>query len=83
METFYSLPFAVLEVPYLKLKRPSWFKKPSAMVVYAIVLVSYFMVCGGIYLIFEQFYNVTSLMEFKDLLFNFYIDIRRYPIFWF
>lgn len=49
METFYSLPFTVLEVPYLKLKRPSWFKKPSAMVVYAIVLVSYFMVCGGIF----------------------------------
>lgn len=47
METLYSLPFAVLEIPCLKLKRPSWFHKPSAMFVYALVLISYFLVCGG------------------------------------
>ncbi|GIY42355.1 oligosaccharyltransferase complex subunit ostc-A [Caerostris darwini] len=48
METFYSLPFTILEIPCLKLKRPSWFHKPSAMFVYSLVLVSYFLVCGGV-----------------------------------
>lgn len=48
MEYVYRLPFCVLEVPNLKLKRPSWFIKPSAMVVFSFILLSYFLVTGGI-----------------------------------
>ncbi|XP_037523738.1 oligosaccharyltransferase complex subunit ostc-A [Rhipicephalus sanguineus] len=48
MEFLYSLPFYVLEVPNLKLKKPTWFHQPSPMVVYSLVLFSYFLVCGGI-----------------------------------
>ncbi|XP_075214136.1 oligosaccharyltransferase complex subunit ostc [Lycorma delicatula] len=48
MEYLYSLPFLVLEVPNLKIKKPSWFQQPSAMVMYALVLFSYFLVTGGI-----------------------------------
>lgn len=47
MEHIYSLPFLVLEVPNLKIKRPSWFQQPSAMVMFALVLLSYFFVTGG------------------------------------
>uniref|UniRef100_A0A4W5JS36 Oligosaccharyltransferase complex subunit n=2 Tax=Hucho hucho TaxID=62062 RepID=A0A4W5JS36_9TELE len=48
METLYGLPFAVLECPNIKLKKPSWLHMPSAMTVYAIVIVSYFLITGGI-----------------------------------
>lgn len=47
MDLVYRVPFLVLEVPNLKLKKPSWFVKPSAMVVFSIILLSYFMVTGG------------------------------------
>ena len=47
MEALYSIPFAVLELPNIKLKKPSWLKQPSAMVVFAFVLLSYFLVTGG------------------------------------
>lgn len=47
MERVYGLPFLVLEVPNLKIKRPSWFQQPSAMVMFALVLLSYFFVTGG------------------------------------
>lgn len=46
-ETFYSLPYLILEVPNLKIKTPSWFHQPSAMVVFSFVLLSYFLVTGG------------------------------------
>jgi len=48
MEAFYKMPFHVLEVPNLKLRKPGWVKPPSAMVVFAFVLISYFLVTGGI-----------------------------------
>ncbi|XP_067001343.1 oligosaccharyltransferase complex subunit ostc-B [Anabrus simplex] len=48
MEFIYGLPFAVLEVPNLKIKKPSWFHQPSAMVMFSLVLLSYFLVTGGI-----------------------------------
>ncbi|KGL85106.1 Oligosaccharyltransferase complex subunit OSTC, partial [Tinamus guttatus] len=41
------LPFAVLECPNIKLKRPGWVHMPSAMTVYALVVVSYFLITGG------------------------------------
>lgn len=47
METLYSLPFSVLECPNIKLKKPSWLHMPSAMTVYAVVIVSYFLITGG------------------------------------
>ena len=47
MEALYGIPFHVLEVPNLKLKKPGWVKPPSAMVVFAFVLLSYFLVTGG------------------------------------
>lgn len=50
MESLYSLPFNILEVPNLRLKRPSWLKKPSAMFMYTIVTISYFLVTGGKYI---------------------------------
>ncbi|RZF44290.1 hypothetical protein LSTR_LSTR006840 [Laodelphax striatellus] len=48
MEYLYSLPFLVLEVPHLRIKKPSWLQQPSAMVMYSLVLFSYFLVTGGI-----------------------------------
>merc|ERR1712212_297070 len=48
MEALVGLPFNVLEIPNLKLKKPSWVKPPSAMVVFALILLSYFLVTGGI-----------------------------------
>ncbi|KAK9398780.1 Oligosaccharyltransferase complex subunit [Crotalus adamanteus] len=48
METLYRVPFLVLECPNIKLKRPSWVHMPSAMTVYALVVVSYFLITGGI-----------------------------------
>ncbi|MEJ1270829.1 oligosaccharyltransferase complex subunit (non-catalytic) [Cricetulus griseus] len=40
--------FIVLECPNLKLKKPPWVHMPSAMTVYALVVVSYFLITGGI-----------------------------------
>eukprot|EP00745_Piridium_sociabile_P000449 TRINITY_DN102920_c0_g1_i1.p1 TRINITY_DN102920_c0_g1~~TRINITY_DN102920_c0_g1_i1.p1 ORF type:complete len:151 (-),score=29.35 TRINITY_DN102920_c0_g1_i1:167-619(-) len=48
METLYSIPFTVFELPNLKLKKPTWLRQPSAMVVFSFILVSYFLVTGGI-----------------------------------
>nr|SVE77336.1 EOG090X0H7R [Daphnia lumholtzi]SVE77957.1 EOG090X0H7R [Daphnia lumholtzi]SVE78586.1 EOG090X0H7R [Daphnia lumholtzi]SVE79215.1 EOG090X0H7R [Daphnia lumholtzi] len=48
MENLYSLPFSILEVPNLKIRKPSWLHQPSAMTVFSLVLLSYFMVTGGI-----------------------------------
>ncbi|KAK5875958.1 hypothetical protein CesoFtcFv8_026981 [Champsocephalus esox] len=42
------MPFSVLECPNVKLKKPSWLHMPSAMTVYAAVIVSYFLITGGI-----------------------------------
>lgn len=48
LETLYSIPFLVLEIPNLKIKRPSWLQMPSPFVVFCFALLSYFLVCGGI-----------------------------------
>ncbi|KAG5896814.1 hypothetical protein JTB14_032056 [Gonioctena quinquepunctata] len=48
MEQFFTIPFAILEIPYMKIKKPSWVKQPSAMTMFSLVLVSYFLVTGGI-----------------------------------
>lgn len=48
MESLYRVPFVVLEVPHLKLKKPGFVKMPSSFVVFCLVLASYFMVTGGV-----------------------------------
>lgn len=48
MESIYALPYNILECPNLKLRKPSWVHIPSAMFVFAVVLLSYFLVTGGI-----------------------------------
>lgn len=48
LEPLYNVPFLLLEVPNLKIKQPSWLHMPSAMTVFAFVLLSYFLVTGGI-----------------------------------
>ena len=47
MESVYGLYFHVLELPNIRIKKPGWLKVPSAMVVFALVLLSYFLVTGG------------------------------------
>ncbi|XP_065172158.1 oligosaccharyltransferase complex subunit ostc-like [Atheta coriaria] len=48
MEKLFSLPYLVLECPNIKIKKPSWVHQPSPKTMFAIVLVSYFLVTGGI-----------------------------------
>ncbi|RMZ95393.1 Oligosaccharyltransferase complex subunit OSTC [Brachionus plicatilis] len=48
MECAFRSLFNVLECPDLRLKRPAWFKQPSAMTVFFILLGSYFLVTGGV-----------------------------------
>ncbi|KAA0202803.1 hypothetical protein HAZT_HAZT005737 [Hyalella azteca] len=48
LEAIYSLPFLIFEVPHLKLRKPSWIAMPQPMTVFILVLVSYFLVTGGI-----------------------------------
>ncbi|PAA54221.1 hypothetical protein BOX15_Mlig018199g3 [Macrostomum lignano] len=48
MEALFSLPFQVFICPNLKLRKPSWLKTPSPMFVFALILVSYFLVTGGV-----------------------------------
>merc|ERR550519_2853229 len=48
MDALYAIPFEVLEIPHLRIRKPGWVRVPSAMVVFAAVLLSYFLVTGGI-----------------------------------
>ncbi|CAD6998319.1 unnamed protein product [Ceratitis capitata] len=47
IESLYNLPFHILVPPNIKIRRPAWFRKPSPMVMFSIVLLSYFLVTGG------------------------------------
>ena len=38
--------FSVLSVPELKLKKPGWIQQPAPYTVFALVLLSYFLVTG-------------------------------------
>jgi len=64
MEAVYAVPYSVLECPNLKLKRPSWVRMPSAMLVFACILVSYFLVTGGI--IYDVIVEPPSLGSTTD-----------------
>lgn len=48
METLYRVPFLVLECSNLMLKKPPWVHTPSAVMGYAVMVVSYFLITGGI-----------------------------------
>ncbi|KRT81275.1 hypothetical protein AMK59_5324 [Oryctes borbonicus] len=48
MERLFTFPFLLIEVPNIKLKRPTWLHQPSPKTMFAIVLFSYFLVTGGI-----------------------------------
>lgn len=48
MECIFKSLFQVVECPNLKLKKPSWLKQPSSMSVFAFLLVTYFLVTGGV-----------------------------------
>ena len=48
IETLFRIPFLVLEVPQLKLKKPGFVKIPSSFVIFCLVLFSYFLVTGGV-----------------------------------
>ncbi|XP_043339238.1 oligosaccharyltransferase complex subunit OSTC-like [Cervus canadensis] len=48
MESLYRVPFLVLESLNLTLKKPPLVHMPLAVMVYALVVVSYFLITGGI-----------------------------------
>jgi len=48
MEAILRPIFSVLTVPDLKIKKPTWVQTPSPWTIFAFVLLSYFMVTGGI-----------------------------------
>jgi len=48
LEAVYSLPFSVFEVPLLRVRKPSWVCMPQPMTVFGVVLVTYFLVTGGL-----------------------------------
>jgi len=64
MEAVFRIPYSVLECPHLKLKRPSWMCMPSGMVVFALILFSYFLVTGGI--IYDVIVEPPSLGSTTD-----------------
>ncbi|XP_055332101.1 oligosaccharyltransferase complex subunit ostc-like [Paramacrobiotus metropolitanus] len=49
LDTVYeAFPFSVLQVPNLRIKKPSWLHAPAPMTVFAMILLSYFLVTGGV-----------------------------------
>lgn len=48
MEAAFRAFYSVFECPNLKLRKPSWLQQPSAMFMFSLVLLSYFLVTGGI-----------------------------------
>ncbi len=47
MESLVSLPFILLTVPNLKIRKPAWCVKPSPMLLFTLALFSYFLVTAG------------------------------------
>lgn len=64
METLYRSLFTVLECPNIKLKKPSWIKKPSPMTVFGVILATYFIVTGG--LLYKNIDFINSLIKFLN-----------------
>jgi hypothetical protein len=59
MELFFKSVYSVLECPNIRLKKPSWLKQPSAMTVFVFLLLTYFLVTGGILKILK--FNLFSV----------------------
>ncbi len=57
MEAVYRMLFNVIECPNIKLKKPSWVKQPSQMTVFIFLLITYFLVTGGIH---NNFYQIIT-----------------------
>ncbi|KAG0725179.1 EGF domain-specific O-linked N-acetylglucosamine transferase [Chionoecetes opilio] len=55
LDFVYGLPYVVLELPRLKLKRPSWLAMPAPMTVFAFILLSYFLVAFMAYRVNGQY----------------------------
>lgn len=64
MEFLYRIPFYVLEAPQMRLKKPSFVRPPSAMAMFGIMLVSYFLVTGG--LIYDVIVEPPSIGSTTD-----------------
>ena len=64
MEFLYRIPFFLLEAPQIRLKKPSFVRTPSAMAVFGMVLVSYFLVTGG--LIYDVIVEPPSIGSTTD-----------------
>ncbi|KAI6659300.1 Oligosaccharyltransferase complex subunit OSTC [Oopsacas minuta] len=46
--SYYTTLLSFVDAPGIKLRKPSWLKVPSPMFMYGLVLLSYFLVTGGI-----------------------------------
>uniref|UniRef100_A0A4X2L9T1 Oligosaccharyltransferase complex subunit n=1 Tax=Vombatus ursinus TaxID=29139 RepID=A0A4X2L9T1_VOMUR len=64
MEMLYRVPFTVFEGPNLKLKKPPWAHMLSAMTVYALAVVSYALITGGI--IYDVIVEPPNVESMKD-----------------
>lgn len=73
-EALYSLPFSVLEVPNLRIRPPAWFHQPSAMTIFSLVLMSYFLVTGGMKFMKNKIIKIL-VNEFDKLINHFNIGI--------
>ena len=62
--SFQPTVFSLLAIPDLKFKRPSWLVQPSANTVLFFVLVSYFLVTGG--LIYDVIVEPPSMGSTTD-----------------
>ena len=47
-EVLFRSLYQVLECPNVKIKKPTWLQRPSSMTVFSILLVTYFLVTGGV-----------------------------------
>jgi len=64
MECVYQSLFNVLLCPNIKIKKPGWLRQPSAMTVFALVLVSYFIVTAGV--IYDMIVEPPSVGQTVD-----------------
>jgi len=64
METLVGLPFKVLSIPPMKLKKPAFLALPGPMTIYAMIMVSYFLVLGGV--IYDIIIEPPSIGQVND-----------------
>ncbi len=64
MEVAYQNLFKVLEAPKIRIQRPSWLQQPSQTMVFVFILVTYFLVTGGI--IYDIIVEPPSVGQITD-----------------